>query len=122
MEVKWPVSKNVNYVGRDKLWMIEISSHRLPRCLLNAYGNPGMLVAVVEAASGGGASPTYYQHPKTNSGFSPIPSHIYVIVEFECLCKHLFFTYLSTSWEHVRNLLRVFGGRGMRGLEPGNAV
>lgn len=96
-------------MGNDKLGIIEISSHQLPGCLLNAYGNPGMLVAGVEAASGVAAH-TDYQDPKTNS--LPSPSCICLIADFECLCKHLFFTYLSTSWEHVCNLLRVFCGEG----------
>lgn len=75
-------------MGNDKLGIIEISSHQLPGCLLNAYGNPGMLVAGVEAAICAAAH-TDCQYPKTNS--LPSPSYICIIANFECLCQHLFF-------------------------------
>lgn len=102
-------------MGNDKLGIIEISSHQLPGCLLNTYGNPGMLVAGVEAVISVAAH-TDCQYPKTNS--LPPRSCICIIADFERLCKHLFFH----LFVHILGTCMQFAvGRGMRGLELGNA-
>lgn len=100
-------------MGNDKLGIIEISSHQLPGCLSNAYGNPGMLVAGVEAVIGVAAH-TDCQYPKTNS--LPPRSCICIIADFERLCKHLIFPLICP---HPGNMYAICCGEGNEGIGAG---